>query len=94
MGTGFLIRLDCFSNYWINIDMSKRWYVVQARSGYARKWQLMPLGTVLSCTICRSQFGDILVPTEEVIEMRGGQKVKVRAQVFSGLRTSPNGLVG
>jgi transcriptional antiterminator NusG len=51
---------------------SKRWYVVHAYSGHEKK-----VAASLRERIARAGmeelFGDILVPTEEVVEMRGGQ---------------------
>jgi transcriptional antiterminator NusG len=55
--------------------MSKRWYVVHAYSGFEKK-----VASALKERVQRfgmeEKFGDILVPTEEVVEMRGGQKRK------------------
>lgn len=63
--------------------MSKRWYVVHAYSGYEKK-----VAAALKERIERFQmeesFGDILVPTEEVVEMRGGQKRKSERKFFPG----------
>jgi transcriptional antiterminator NusG len=63
--------------------MAKRWYVVHAYSGFE--------GTVkrsLEERIARAdmqdQFGDILVPTEEVVEMRGGQQRRSERKFFPG----------
>ena len=63
--------------------MSMRWYVVHAYSGFEN--QVMKM---LKERIARSglddQFGDVLVPTEEVVEMRGGQKRKSDRKFFPG----------
>jgi transcriptional antiterminator NusG len=63
--------------------MTKRWYVVHAYSGYEK--QVMRL---LVDRISREGldefFGDVLVPTEEVVEMRGGQKRKSDRKFFPG----------
>ena len=63
--------------------MSKRWYVVQAYSGYEKR--------VASSLVDRVQlhdmgdlFGEILVPTEEVVEIRAGQKRKSERKFFPG----------
>ncbi len=63
--------------------MTMRWYVVQAFSGYE--------GTVkrsLQERIERAEltekFGDILVPTEEVVEIRNGQKRRSERKFFPG----------
>ncbi len=61
----------------------RRWYVVQALVGYESQ-----VVKVLRETIERlhqqDKFGDILVPTEEVIEIRGGSKRKSERKFFPG----------
>ena len=37
------------------------------------------------------RFGDIIVPTEEVVEMKAGQKRKSERKFFPGLRAGANG---
>jgi transcriptional antiterminator NusG len=63
--------------------MAKRWYVVHAYSGYEKK-----VATALKERIelheMQDLFGDVLVPTEEVVEMRGGQKRKSERKFFPG----------
>lgn len=63
--------------------MSKRWYVVHAYSGYEKKVALALQERVTRMEM-QDQFGDILVPTEEVVEMRGGQKRKSERKFFPG----------
>lgn len=63
--------------------MSKRWYVVHAYSGYEKK----VAATLRDRVVLKGMedfFGDILVPTEEVIEIRGGQKRKSERKFFPG----------
>jgi transcriptional antiterminator NusG len=55
--------------------MSKRWYVVHAYSGYEKR-VLNGLLERIELHDMQEQFGEILVPTEEVIEMRDGKKTK------------------
>ena len=63
--------------------MSKRWYVVHAYSGYEKK-----VATAIKERIelysMHDHFGDVLVPTEEVVEIRGGQKRKSERKFFPG----------
>ncbi len=63
--------------------MAKRWYVVHAYSGFEN--QVVQL---LKERIKRSQlndsFGDVVVPTEEVVEMRDGQKRRSDRKFFPG----------
>jgi len=63
--------------------MAKRWYVVHAYSGFEHQ-----VSKALKDRIARfemqEKFGDVMVPTEEVIEMRGGQKRRSERKFFPG----------
>lgn len=63
--------------------MSKRWYVVHAYSGYEKK-VAASLRDRIALTGMDDRFGEILVPTEEVVEMKGGQKRKSERKFFPG----------
>ncbi|THB69180.1 MAG: transcription termination/antitermination protein NusG [Gammaproteobacteria bacterium] len=63
--------------------MSKRWYVVQAYSGYENKVKQTLLERVERFGM-EGLFGEILVPTEEIVEMREGQKYKSERKFFPG----------
>ncbi|MFL0801886.1 MAG: transcription termination/antitermination protein NusG [Agarilytica sp.] len=63
--------------------MSKRWYVVHAYSGYEKK-VAAALQERIELNGMEDDFGDVLVPTEEVVEMRGGQKRKSERKFFPG----------
>ncbi|MCF6235016.1 MAG: transcription termination/antitermination protein NusG [Gammaproteobacteria bacterium] len=63
--------------------MSLRWYVIHAYSGY-EKHVVRSLKERLSLSGLESSFGEILVPTEEVVEMRSGQKRKSERKFFPG----------
>lgn len=64
--------------------MSKqRWYVVHAYSGY-EKHVMRSLIERVKLAGMEDCFGDILVPTEEVVEMRNGQKRKSERKFFPG----------
>ena len=56
--------------------MAKRWYVVHAYSGF-EKHVKRSLEERIKLNSMEELFGEILVPTEEVVEMRGGQKRKL-----------------
>ncbi len=63
--------------------MSKHWYVVHAYSGYEKK----VAGTLqerIDLAGLQDDFGEILVPTEEVVEIRNGQKRKSERKFFPG----------
>jgi transcriptional antiterminator NusG len=62
--------------------MSKRWYAVQAFSGYEKIVQKSLLDRVEQSGH-EDLFGDILVPVEEVVEMKSGKKNNYRAKIIS-----------
>jgi len=55
--------------------MALRWYVVQAYSGYEGKVKGFIEARIKQFAL-EEKFGQVLVPTEEVVEMRDGQKRK------------------
>ena len=63
--------------------MALKWYVVHAYSQYEKK-----VATAIQERVERlgmqDRFGEIIVPTEEVIEMKGGQKRKSERKFFPG----------
>jgi transcriptional antiterminator NusG len=63
--------------------MSKRWYVVHAFSGFEKSVQ-RALQERVDRSGMQDKFGDILVPVEEVIEMKGGQKTISERKFFPG----------
>jgi transcriptional antiterminator NusG len=63
--------------------MSKRWYVLQAFSGYEAQVK-RSLEERISRLELQDKFGEILVPTEEVVEMREGQKRRSERKFFPG----------
>jgi transcriptional antiterminator NusG len=63
--------------------MAKRWYVVHAYSGFEKK-VAAALKERIQLQGMQEHFGDILVPTEEVVEMKAGQKRKSERKFFPG----------
>lgn len=63
--------------------MAKHWYVVHAFSGYENRVK-QSLTDRIERSGLGDHFGEILVPTEEVVEMRGGQKRKSDRKFFPG----------
>jgi transcriptional antiterminator NusG len=61
----------------------KRWYVVHAYSG-SEKYVMQALMQRIRHEGLEEKFGRILVPTEEVVELRGGQKKKSERKFFPG----------
>ena len=67
----------------LNDNPKLRWYVVQAFSGYEGRVQKTLLEHI-EIQGLQEKFGQILVPTEEVVEMRAGQKRKSSRKFFPG----------
>ena len=63
--------------------MSKKWYVVHAYSGFEKSVQ-RALVDRISRAGMQDQFGQILVPVEEVVEMKSGQKNISERKFFPG----------
>lgn len=63
--------------------MSKRWYVVHAFSGM-EKSVARAIQERIDRAGMQEQFGQLLVPTEEVVEIRGGQKALSERRFFPG----------
>jgi len=60
-----------------------RWYVVHAYSGYEKRVQ-SGLQEAIERMGVEDLFGDILVPTEEVVEIRDGKKRKSERKFYPG----------
>jgi len=63
--------------------MTMRWYVVQAFSGFENSVKRSLEERVQRAGL-EDKFGEILVPTEEVVEIRGGQKRRSERKFFPG----------
>jgi transcriptional antiterminator NusG len=63
--------------------MAMRWYVVHAYSGFEQHVK-RSLEERIKLAGMEDKFGEIMVPTEEVVEMRDGQKRKSDRKFFPG----------
>jgi len=63
--------------------MAMRWYVVHAYSGFESQVQ-RSLKERIARYGMQDKFGEILVPTEEVVEMRAGQQRRSERKFFPG----------
>jgi transcription termination/antitermination protein NusG len=63
--------------------MSMRWYVVHAYSGF-EKSVARTLVERIERAGMKDRFGEILVPVEEVVEMKGGKKATSERKFFPG----------
>ena len=65
------------------IVMTMRWYVIHAYSGFEKSVQ-RALVDRIARTGMQDKFGQILVPKEEVVEIRAGQKSISERKFFPG----------
>ncbi|MBS3935178.1 MAG: transcription termination/antitermination protein NusG [Sulfuritalea sp.] len=63
--------------------MTKRWYVVHAYSGFEKSVQRALVERIVRAGM-QDKFGQILVPVEEVVEMKSGQKTISERKFFPG----------
>lgn len=63
--------------------MSKLWYIVHTYSGYEARVRESLKQRVDSLGMSE-QFGEVLIPTEDVVEMRNGKKVVSSKKFFPG----------
>ncbi len=63
--------------------MSRRWYVVHAYSGFEQQVKRL-LQERIRRSGLQESFGEVLVPTEEVVEMRAGQRRRSDRKFFPG----------
>jgi transcriptional antiterminator NusG len=63
--------------------MALRWYVVQTYSGFENQ-VVRSLRERVQRHALQDKFGQVLVPTEEVVEMREGQKRRSERKFFPG----------
>jgi transcriptional antiterminator NusG len=67
----------------MEVTMTKRWYVVHAYSGFEKSVQRALVERIRRAGM-QEKFGQILVPVEEVVEMKGGQKSISERKFFPG----------
>ena len=63
--------------------MSMRWYVVHAYSGFEKSVQRALIERIARSE-SKDKFGEVLVPVEEVVEMKAGQKSISERKFFPG----------
>ena len=61
----------------------KRWYIIHAYSGF-EKQVMRSLNERIQRSTVADSFGEVLVPTEEVVEMKDGKKRKSERKFFPG----------
>jgi len=93
LGTGFIpsladTHISRFSRLVNNgfkgkVKVAFRWYIVHAYSNFEHKVK-SSLEERIALMGLEDKFGEILVPTEEVVEMREGQKRRSERKFFPG----------
>ena len=63
--------------------MAKQWYVIHTYSGFEKKVQ-ESLRQRVEAMEMTEEIDDVLVPTENVVEMKGGKKVVTPKKFFPG----------
>ena len=63
--------------------MARQWYIVQTYSGFERKVRESLLQRVQAYGL-QEDIGEVLIPTEDTVEMRGGRKVVTPKRFFPG----------
>ena len=59
------------------------WFVVQAYSGYEQKVKAAMEERIMLADL-KEKFGEILVPTEQVVELKSGEQKKTERKFFPG----------
>ncbi len=67
----------------INLEKKKHWYVIQVFSSFEKK-AIESLRDHIKLYGSKDDFGDILVPTEEVIEIKRGVRKKSERKFYPG----------
>jgi transcriptional antiterminator NusG len=64
-------------------DKPGSWYVIHAYSGYEKKVKTR-LATRTSSMHMEDRIFEVVIPTEKVVEIKGGRKVEVEKRMFPG----------
>jgi transcriptional antiterminator NusG len=65
------------------MEATKNWYIIHTYSGFEKK-VAETLKSRIQASGLIEQFGEVMVPTEDVIEMRGGKKVVTPKLFYPG----------
>ena len=63
--------------------MSKKWFVIHSRSGYEAKVKAA-IEEAASREGIEDLIGEIMIPTEQVVELKGGKKKETERKFFPG----------
>ena len=65
------------------MNMAKHWYIIHTYSGFEKK-VAESLRSRVQAFGLEDKIGDIMIPTEPVVEMRGGKKVTTPKMFYPG----------
>lgn len=80
---GFRFNVWLGYGFFVGLIMSMEWYVIHAYSGYENKVRDSLLERIERFNM-KESFGEIMVPSEEVVELRGGQERRIQRKFFPG----------
>lgn len=63
--------------------MAQRWYVLQVHSGFEKRVQQVILEKIEKDSL-QEKIAEVLVPSEEVVELRKGVKIQTERRFFPG----------
>jgi transcriptional antiterminator NusG len=64
----------------MNVSTAKQWYIIHTYSGFEKKVKESLEGRVVAFGLTE-RIGRVMIPTEDVVEVRGGKKI-VSARMF------------
>jgi transcriptional antiterminator NusG len=78
-----LCDLPLKGEYGISAEELKKWYIIHTYSGFERKVAEGLMNRVQAYGL-QAKIGQILIPTEDVVEIKGGKKVVTSKLFFPG----------
>ena len=67
----------------MSLDMAKQWYIIHTYSGFEKKVK-ESLESRVAAFGLQDKIGRMMIPTEDVLEMRGGKKVVSSRMLYPG----------
>jgi len=64
-------------------DMAKQWYIIHTYSGFEKKVKESLESRVVAFGL-QDKFGQMMIPTEDVVEVRGGKKIVSQRMLYPG----------
>jgi transcriptional antiterminator NusG len=67
----------------VTVTMSKQWYIIHTYSGFEKKVK-ESLESRVAAFGLQDKIGRLMIPTEDVVEVRGGKKIVSPRMLFPG----------